>query len=210
MTDATTHSPTAFQVLDAAREVLLETGFNGLSTRKVAEHAGVPLSQIHYHFGSKANLILALLRWQDEPLIERQNAMFAADEPLSSRWVRSCDFLDADLASGYVRVLNEMVAAGWSSPGVRSAVHDVLDGWAAAHGTVLDEARAGGYDLGPFTTAEIIALVHALFLGAEALLLLDRESDDLPIRQALRRVGDALAAHERSHHEATDDRATTT
>ena len=40
---------------------LLADGYAGLSTRKVAEEAGVPLSQLHYHFGSKGGLILALL-----------------------------------------------------------------------------------------------------------------------------------------------------
>ena len=48
-------------ILDAARSRLLVDGYGGLSTRKVAEEAGVPLSQLHYHFGSKQGLILALL-----------------------------------------------------------------------------------------------------------------------------------------------------
>jgi AcrR family transcriptional regulator len=40
-------------IIDAARSRLLADGYAGLSTRKVAEEAGVPLSQLHYHFGSK-------------------------------------------------------------------------------------------------------------------------------------------------------------
>ncbi|HEY8557517.1 MAG TPA: TetR family transcriptional regulator, partial [Actinomycetes bacterium] len=45
-------------ILDAARSRLLADGYAGLSTRKVAEEAGVPVSQLHYHFGSKQGLIL--------------------------------------------------------------------------------------------------------------------------------------------------------
>ena len=41
-----------------------------------------------------------------------------ADLPLWKRWEKACDYLDEDLASGYVRVLQEMIAAGWSNPGI--------------------------------------------------------------------------------------------
>ena len=50
--------PTANRILVAVREVVLESGFAALSTRAVADRAGVPLSQIHYHFGSKEQMIL--------------------------------------------------------------------------------------------------------------------------------------------------------
>ena len=44
-------------ILGAAKKALLDVGYAGLSTRKIAESAGVPLSQIHYHFGSKQALV---------------------------------------------------------------------------------------------------------------------------------------------------------
>ena len=40
----------------------------GLSTRDVAAAAGVPLSQIHYHFGSKQSLVLALFEYLNAQL----------------------------------------------------------------------------------------------------------------------------------------------
>ena len=48
-------------VLAAAKAALIETGYAQLSTRGIAEMAEVPLSQIHYHFGSKKKLVLAVL-----------------------------------------------------------------------------------------------------------------------------------------------------
>ena len=50
---ASKESATATAILDAACDCLLADGYAGLSTRKVAQLAGVPLSQVHYHFGSK-------------------------------------------------------------------------------------------------------------------------------------------------------------
>ena len=46
---------TRLRILAAAKGVLMEAGYANLSTRGIAEAAGVPLSQIHYHFGSKQN-----------------------------------------------------------------------------------------------------------------------------------------------------------
>lgn len=188
--------PTASRILVAVREVVLECGFAALSTRAVADRAGVPLSQIHYHFGSKEQMILAMLREENDSLVNRQAEMFALDLPLAERWSLACDFLDDDLASGYVRVLQEMVAAGWSSAEVRDAVDEVLAGWSGVLTDVVAQGRVAGANFGPFEAADIVALVMSAFLGAESLILLGLDRDQLPIRGALRRVGGALAALE--------------
>ena len=62
-------------LLEAAKKVLRQNGYSGLSTRDVAAAAGVPLSQIHYHFGSKQGLVLALFEYLNAQLIDRQNAL---------------------------------------------------------------------------------------------------------------------------------------
>ena len=188
--------PTPNRILVAVREVVLESGFAALSTRAVADRAGVPLSQIHYHFGSKEQMILAMLREENDSLVKRQAEMFAVDLPLAERWSLACDYLDHDLDSGYVRVLQEMMAAGWSSVEVRDAVDAVLAAWCGVLNEVVEQAHAAGANFGPFEAADIVALVMSAFLGAESLILLGLDRDQLPIRGALRRVGGALAALE--------------
>ena len=68
-------------ILEAARSRLLAGGYGGLSTRKVADEARVPLSQLHYHFGSKQGLILALLEQENQRRLARQRRMYAEDAP---------------------------------------------------------------------------------------------------------------------------------
>ncbi|MDP9463299.1 MAG: TetR/AcrR family transcriptional regulator [Actinomycetota bacterium] len=187
---------TAQRILAAARDALLESGFAALSTRSVAERAGVPLSQIHYHFGSKEQLILAMLGEENDALVRRQAQMFGLDLPLAERWNLACDYLDDDLDSGYVRVLQEMMAAGWSSTEVRDAVGELLGGWTSVLTDAVEAGRAAGDSFGAFGTAEIVALVMSAFLGAESIILLGLDRDQLPIRGALRRVGEALTAME--------------
>lgn len=176
-------------LLSAAEACLRTHGYAGLSTRRVAEAAGMPLSQIHYHFGSKDALVLALLEHQNRRLLERQSATFAADLPLWKRWERACDYLDEDLASGYVRVLQEMMAAGWSKPDVAAAVHGFLGGWYELLEKLAKEAMSRFGALGPLRADDIACLVGSAFLGCEAMLLLGFEGRGMPIRRALRRFG---------------------
>jgi AcrR family transcriptional regulator len=53
---------TRIRLLDAARSVVAREGWAGASSRAVAAQAGVNLALITYHFGSKADLLLAAFR----------------------------------------------------------------------------------------------------------------------------------------------------
>jgi AcrR family transcriptional regulator len=176
-------------ILDAARSRLLADGYAGLSTRKVAEEAGVPVSQLHYHFGSKQGLILALFAEENQRRLDRQRRMYAEDAPLWQRYEQACDFLEDDLDSGYVRLLQELIAAGWSNAELGAAVRELLGGWIALLAEVAREAERRHGPLGPFSADELATLVASAFFGSEALLLLGFDREVLPIRAALRRVG---------------------
>jgi AcrR family transcriptional regulator len=185
-------------ILEAARIRLLADGYGGLSTRKVADEAGVPLSQLHYHYGSKQGLILALLDEENRRRLARQRNMYAENAPLWRRYERACDFLEDDLESGYVRVLQEMIAAGWSNEELGDAVRELLGGWFSLLVEVAREAEQRYGSSGPFTADEVAALVTASFIGAEALLLLGFDRDVMPIRSALRRFGVVIRQLEES------------
>lgn len=176
-------------IVEAGRIALLKDGFARLSGRRVAELAGVPVSQIHYHFGSMQQLVLAILEDQNQRLLARQAALFATPEPLSRQWERACEFLETDLDSGYVRILQEMIAAGWSDPEVAEAVRALLGGWYRLLADVARRESERLGDLGPFTPEEVSALMGIPFMGAEAMILLGFAESELPIRSALRKVG---------------------
>ena len=179
-------------ILEAARTAILADGYATLSTRRVADLAGVPLSQIHYHFGSKRQLVLAVLAAENARLLERQSEMFDAPDPLWVRWDRACDFLDADLRSGYVRILHEMINAGSSDTEVASSVREMISGWFVLLTDVARREQERGTDLGPFTAEEVGALMGLPFIGAESMLLLGVNEEVLPARPALRKVGAVL------------------
>jgi AcrR family transcriptional regulator len=187
---------TRLSILAAARDCLLAEGYAGLSTRRVAEAAEVPLSQIHYHFGTKQQLILEVLAAENARLLERQRGLFDGDQPLWRQWEQACTYLDDDLRSGYVRVLNELVAAGWSDPTLAAAVRELIGGWFRLLGDVANRVVDRGGDLGPFTPAEIGALMALPFVGAEPMLLLGFDDEAIPARSALRKVGAVIRLFE--------------
>ena len=88
-----------------------------------------------------------------------------------------------------MRVLQEMIAAGWSNAEIGDAVHRLLSGWYVLLGEVAREAERRHGRLGPFTAEEAATLIGNLFIGSEALLLLGFDRQDLPVRSALRRLG---------------------
>ena len=157
------------------------------------------MSQIHYHFGSRQNLVLAVLEEENTVLLERQTRLYAAEMPLWLQWDQACEFLEEDLTSGYVRVLQEMTAAGWSDEAVADAVRADLAGWFELLADTASKVaqRVGG--LGPFTADEVGVLVATWFLGIETMILLGFDEESLPCRSALRKIGVLLRALEESH-----------
>jgi AcrR family transcriptional regulator len=193
-----TSDGTRANILQAAREALHDTGYAGLSTRRIADAAGVPLSQIHYHFGSKQGLVLAVLEEENRRRLVRQGVMYAEEMPLWKQWEQACDYLEDDLDSGYVRVLQEMMAAGWSNPEIGQAVKEMLRQWFSLLTEVVDRARERLGGLGPFTPQEIGLLIGAPFLGVEAMILLGFTETEVPSRSALRKFGDVIRTLEES------------
>jgi AcrR family transcriptional regulator len=186
-------------VLEAAKKVLRQNGYSKLSTRDVAAAAGVPLSQIHYHFGSKQGMVLALFEYLNSQLLDRQADLFDDTTlQLSEQWDRACDYLDDDIASGYVRVLQELIAASWADAPVAKVIRAGIIGWLDLITGLARRAEREFGGLGPFSAEEVAALIANAFIGAESHYLLGLEKKGMPVRQALRRFGDLIRIAEGS------------
>ena len=65
---------TRTQILDAAEHLFAERGFRGTSVRAITDLAGANLAAVGYHFGSKAELLAAVIRRVVDPIIAAQGA----------------------------------------------------------------------------------------------------------------------------------------
>src|SRR5215207_2681439 len=81
-------------LLDAAERLLVEVGAAGVTTRRLAEEAGVNHGLVHYYFGSIENLLVRVLERFTERLIARQREMYAAaDVPFIEKWRTAMRYL---------------------------------------------------------------------------------------------------------------------
>ena len=123
-------------LLDAAERLLVEVGYAGITTRRLATEAGVNQGLVHYYYGSLENLLVQVLERFTARMIERQRAMYAAEIPFIERWRTAMRYLVAD--SDYQKVWWELQALAWNRPELREHVAHVDDEWRA----VLTEAFA--------------------------------------------------------------------
>jgi AcrR family transcriptional regulator len=184
---------TKTKLLEAAKSVLLAQGYSGLSTRAIAAAADTQMSQIRYHFGSKEGIVLALYDYMTDHLIHRQRVMFT-DQSLSiaQKWDLACDYLDADIESGYVRVFQELVAQGWSNPKIADVIKASLSQWFDLHLSLAKEFEKTCGSFAPFEAEDIAALIGPAFVGVEAFFLLGWEDRGIQMRRALRRFGNVI------------------
>ena len=122
-------------LLDAAERLLVDVGHAGITTRRLAEEAGVNHGLVHYYFGSNENLLARALERFTERLIARQRELYAADEPFVEKWRTAMRFLVAEDVT-YEKVWLELQALAWNDEGLRERLAGVNAEWRA----VLTEA----------------------------------------------------------------------
>jgi AcrR family transcriptional regulator len=151
-------------LLDAAERLLVQQGYGAITTRKLAEHAGVNHGLVHYYFGSMEEVMVQVLERFTERLIERQRAMYASDRPFVEKWRAAWAFQDEDLASGYTKIWLELQAVAWNRPEMRARVQQVNEEWRR----VLTEALApalGEYGFGALSLDAAVSLVMTMAQG---------------------------------------------
>jgi AcrR family transcriptional regulator len=126
---ATRRETATAALLDAAERLLIETGYAGLTTRKVAAEAAVNHGLVHYYFGSMEELLLQVLERFTGRLIDRQTAMYEADAPFLEKWRTAMRWLDEDVKSGYPKVWWELQAMAWNHPEMHERLVQVDAVW---------------------------------------------------------------------------------
>ena len=124
-------------LLDAAERLLVDAGYSGITTRRLAEEAGLNHGLVHYYFGSIENVLVRTLERFTQRLIARQREMYAADTPFIEKWRTAMRYLvEEDVR--YEKVWLELQALAWNRPEMREQLATVDAEWRA----VLTEAFA--------------------------------------------------------------------
>jgi AcrR family transcriptional regulator len=127
-------------LLDAAERLLVESGHSSVTTRRLAEEAGVNHGLVHYYFGSIENVLARTLERFTSRLIERQRVLYAAEGPFVDKWRQAMSHLEAD--ARYQKIWLELQALAWNRPELRERIAHVTGEWRAVLTEAFAEARA--------------------------------------------------------------------
>src|SRR5215207_10832251 len=149
-------------LLDAAERLLVDVGYAGVTTRRLAEEAGVNHGLVHYHFGSNENLLVRALERFTERMIARQRELYTADMPFAEKWRTAMSYLvGEDFA--YEKIWLELQALGWNDADLRRRLAAVNAEWRAMLTAALEEPhRRLGIDL---PLGALVSLVMTFNIG---------------------------------------------
>src|SRR5687768_531190 len=159
-----TRHETEERFLDAAERLLVEAGYAGITTRRLAEEAGANHGLVHYYFGSMEELLFQVLERFTGRLVARQREMYASDLPYLEKWRAAMGYLDEDRP--YQKIWWELQAMAWNRPEYRERVQQVHAAWCdAMRGAVRDAVeryRLGG---GPLDADAWVTLIVTMNEG---------------------------------------------
>jgi AcrR family transcriptional regulator len=137
LTKTSTRSAAEEALLDAAERLLVDVGYAGITTRRLADEAGVNHGLVHYYFGSNENLMVRALERFTKRLIARQRELYAADVPFVEKWRTAMRYLISEDVT-YEKIWLELQALAWNNADLRTRLARVNGEWRA----VLTDAFA--------------------------------------------------------------------
>jgi AcrR family transcriptional regulator len=102
-------SATRTALLDAAEALMLEEGYAAVSSRRIANRAGLP-NAIHYYFETMDDLFIELFRRGASQSLARQEEVLASPQPLWAFWDLLLDRSNGDLTTEFIALANHRKA----------------------------------------------------------------------------------------------------
>ena len=155
------------RLMDAAERLLYDVGYAGVTTRAVAEEAGVKHGLVHYYFGSMDELLTQTLERFVDQLAEALEALYE-DPGLSfaDKWRLGSQFWVDEPASRFPKILLELLAMGWNMRSLQPRLTQVHARFRAIFERHFGQAlRDYGLDEAQFPLKVIVAAVTSFQLG---------------------------------------------
>jgi AcrR family transcriptional regulator len=165
VSEARQQATTAF--MDAAEHLLYEVGYAGVSTRSLAEAAGMNHGLVHYYFGSMDELLTQTLQRFVEQLAGALEALYADPRlSFSEKWRLGARFWVDEPTSRFPKILLELLAMGWNKPELRMRLTEVHARFRGIFEHYFGQAmREYGLNESQFPLKVIVAAVTSFQLG---------------------------------------------
>jgi AcrR family transcriptional regulator len=112
----TQKSATRAALIDAAEKLMLEEGFAGVTTRRLAEKSGIKFQLIYYYFNTLEDLLLEVVARHVQRNGETIEQVLAEGDPLRAVW----RFQSSPLSGG--GIIGELAVLAKQYPRVRAAI----------------------------------------------------------------------------------------
>lgn len=174
----------------AALRSLKERGFAASSARNIAAIAGVNQALVFYHFGGVHQLLLEALDATSSERLDdyREQLRGVSTLPDLIEVMAAC--YRADVSSGHVTAVQEMVAGACSLPALRREVMARMEPWVTFAEEVLTRIIGGSVVEALIPVRDVAFAAVAFYFGIEMLTHLD---GDRSKAEALFRNGRRLA-----------------
>jgi AcrR family transcriptional regulator len=147
-------SVTRRMLLDATMQIMLEEGYAGATSRRVAARAGVKPALVHYYFPNMDELYLAVFREGAQANLDRQQEALASAKPLRALWEEASEPRGA-------RLLMEFMALANHRKAIRAELALWAERWRDVQITALDEILAGHGAEGEWRTPAVVSVLMA-------------------------------------------------
>ncbi|MFH5879205.1 TetR/AcrR family transcriptional regulator [Arthrobacter sp. NA-172] len=154
------------RIIEATLDVIAAQGVAGASHRKIAEHAGVPLGSMTYHFASMDELLTEAFRRFGNSIADRFDQQLEQANDVDGARLAVVDLIHLDLLDSQrdLVLTHELYTLAARKPVFRQITRD----WMAR------SRRALGLHFDPVTCRMLDALIEGLFIHAA----LDTEPHD--------------------------------
>jgi AcrR family transcriptional regulator len=99
-------SETRMAMLDATERLLRSEGYAAVSSRRIAQEAGLKQQLVYYYFHTMDDLLLATFRRRTERAIDRLKATLESDHPLRALWEMHSELSVARLSAEFMALAN--------------------------------------------------------------------------------------------------------
>jgi len=112
-------------ILDATASIMIEAGCAAVTSRRVAEKAGLRSKLVHYYFATMDDLFVALYEREEQEYFQRHLQAVNSPNPIRALWELSIHPLRTRLAQEFISLSNHRPSVRRITTRVASQIHDI-------------------------------------------------------------------------------------
>lgn len=161
--------------MDAAEQVIRDEGHAAVSSRRIAEAAGIQQGLVYYYFESMDDLLVAMFQRRTARAMARYEQDARSDKPVAALWMDINQGLDARMSFAFVSLAshNERVREVYT--------RFLTDSRRLQSDAIARDAAARGIDISPATPMSLAFIIHStsVMIGREAALGVTEGHDEV-------------------------------